>query len=277
MISNMTILENVLTKIITKYTSESKLGLMYSGGLDSSIIAKILLKLIPLDSINFITVGELTSYDINNARKGAEILGFDLNLCILTLDKVRNGINDLKNLKFIRSPKDLSIAIPLYLGMKQLANEKTVVKIFLGQGADELFGGYNRYELMFEKGIIEKIKQQMKTDLDFLRLNQVKMEKELADKVGVELIYPYLDEELIEFAQNLPYNKLLCKNEHDKIIRKVYLREVANSLGLKYNMVEQDKKAIQYGSNTIKLIRAIVKADGYKDIRKWFDEEYLDL
>ncbi|WP_455141028.1 asparagine synthase C-terminal domain-containing protein [Candidatus Hodarchaeum mangrovi] len=270
----MTFLEQVFTEIIRKFDPETRFGLMYSGGLDSSIIAKILLKTVKSDFISFITVGAERSYDLINAKKGAEKLGIELKTCILTHNKVRDSIKDLKKFKYIQTPKDLSIAIPLYLGLRKLVKENFARNIFLGQGADELFGGYNRYELLFKKKLEKQIKQQMKFDLSTLRSNQLKMEKEIANNVGVDLIYPYLDEQLIEYAQRLPYNKLLRENEFGKIIRKVYLREVAANLTLPKDIINQRKKAIQYGSNTIKLMRVIATEDGFKNIRIWFQKEF---
>jgi len=273
----MTFLERIFIKIIKNLDSEIRFGLMYSGGLDSSIIAKILLKTVKSNFISFITVGEERSYDLINAIQGAEKLGIELKQCILTYNKVRDSIKDLKKFKYIQTPKDLSIAIPLYLGLKELVKENLAIQVFLGQGADEIFGGYNRYELLFKKKSEEKIKQQMKLDLNILRSNQLKMEKEIANNVGIDLIYPYLDEQLIEYAQRLPYNKLLRENGFGEIIRKVYLREVAANLALPDDIISQRKKAIQYGSNTIKLMRVIAKADGFENIRIWFQKEYQNM
>ena len=53
----MEVIENQLRKIIGKQRKTNSVGLLYSGGLDSSIIAKIMVSLIEPTSIAFVSVG----------------------------------------------------------------------------------------------------------------------------------------------------------------------------------------------------------------------------
>ena len=143
----------------------------------------------------------------------------------------------------------------------------------MGQGADELFCGYKRYSLMYEEDRIDQIKTVMDEDLCSLMENQVKMEICLANNFGVSLVYPYLDPEIIEVAKSFPIKSQIISTQKG-IIRKVLLRKLAKQLGLPDIITKQQKKAIQYGSGTVKSLRKLIKEQGYSNIHDWFYSWY---
>ncbi|MFX0084563.1 MAG: asparagine synthase C-terminal domain-containing protein [Candidatus Hodarchaeota archaeon] len=267
----MDILERRLKQIISDQNQTNSIGLLYSGGLDSTIIAQVLLSQIPLSSLNIVCVGFRGSHDMENASFGAKKLGFELNRHFLTLDLIKDAIIELRMLNIIDNPVHLAIAIPLFLGMQFLKRRFQTRNIFLGQGADELFGGYKRYSLMYDANKIEDISIAMENDLKSLLDGQISMEKGLADYFGVNLIYPYLDPEIIEYARSYPIRSHIISTKHGEITRKVLLRGLAKKLGLPDSIVTQQKKAIQYGSGTVKALRKIAKNQGYANFREWFD------
>ncbi|RMZ87191.1 hypothetical protein DV736_g5586, partial [Chaetothyriales sp. CBS 134916] len=113
---------------------------------------------------------------------------------------------------------DLSIAAALYfaargIGVVTMASEagndpkayETRARILLsGLGADELFGGYSRHAAAFARasypGLIEEL------DLDISRIGQRNLGRD--DRVmshwGKEVRFPYLDEDFMDFALQLP-------------------------------------------------------------------------
>jgi asparagine synthase (glutamine-hydrolysing) len=184
---NVDIIERRLKQIICNQKHTDSIGLLYSGGLDSTIIAQILLLQIPLSSLNIVCVGFRGSHDMQNASFGAKELGFKLNRYFLTLDSIKKTIRELKQLNIIDNPVHLAIAIPLFSGMQLLAKRYKARNIFLGQGADELFGGYKRYTLLYHANKIEDISIAMKNDLKSLLQSQIRMEKGLANYCGVTL------------------------------------------------------------------------------------------
>ncbi len=267
----MDILERRLKQIISNQNQADSIGLLYSGGLDSSIIAQVLLLQIPLSSLKIACVGFRGSYDMKNAFLGAKKLGFEFNRHFLTLDLIKDAIIELRLLNIIDNPIHLALAIPLFLGIQFLKTTFQTKNIYLGQGADELFGGYKRYSLMYDENRIEDICVAMKKDLKSLLKGQIKMEKGFAEYIGVNLIYPYLDPEIIEYAQSYSIRSHIISIKHGEITRKVLLRELAKKLGLPNSIVTQQKKAIQYGSGTVKALRKIAKSQGYANFNEWFD------
>ena len=116
-------------------------------------------------------------------------------------------------------------------------------KIFFdGLGADEIFGGYLRYK----NGDIEN---QMKKDLDRLWLRNCGRDDRVCGENKIELRFPYLDYDLMEF--------LSCINDIKQIVdfskprgegEKYLLRNVAKNI-IGFNLSYKfEKRAIQFGT-----------------------------
>lgn len=264
----MKIIENQLKKIIGE--QHNSVGLLYSGGLDSSIIAKIMTTLIRPSSIIAVSVGLQDSYDLNSAAFGARELGISLNTCILTMELVLEAIEILKQMNIIYHPVALTIAIPIFLGMQTLAKNLNVKIVFLGQGADELFGGYQRYVHLYKNEGFETLRKVMTSDLHTLQEDQIIREHKMAQYLGLDLIYPFLDPRIIKRANFYPITTHIIYTSQGEIIRKALLRDLAKKLGLSESIADRPKKAIQYGSGTIRLLKRIAKFNNYRSISDWF-------
>ncbi len=259
-----------LKNIVGEQLKQDSVGILYSGGLDSSVIAKILMTLLSPSSIIAVCVGLPDSYDQKNAINGATELGFKLQTRFLTMKLVSETIHSLKQMNIIHNPVDLTISIPIFLGLQTLADEFQIKTVFLGQGADELFGGYKKYAQLYEKYGKQAANKTMISDLQTLLDNQVPMEHRIAQFLDINTFYPFLDHRIIKYAQSHPVTThIICTPQGD-LIRKALLREMAKKLGLSESLTTQPKKAIQYGSGTVKLLRKYVKSRGYQNIPDWF-------
>lgn len=268
------VIEKKLRKIIGEQRKSSSLGLLYSGGLDSSIIAKIMVSLMEPPSIALVSVGLSGSYDIKNATLGSTELGINLHKYLLSKKRIMKAIQSLKQLNIIHNPVALSIAIPIFLGMEKLANDLHIKTIFLGQGADELFGGYRKYVELYKNKGLEETKKTMKNDLRSLQNDQIIRERKMAQHFEVDLIYPFLDSEIIKRAEYYPVTTHIVQTREGEFIRKAVLRKLAQKLNLSKDITEQPKKAIQYGSGTVKLLRIIAKSSNCQNIPEWFQMHF---
>jgi asparagine synthase (glutamine-hydrolysing) len=251
-------------------TNES-VGILYSGGLDSSILTKLLTKLYWPERVILVTIGVEGSYDIKNAIAGAREIETTLNMCLLTTTNVKQSIEDILHHNLVNRVGELSIAIPLYLGFQFLSQNFDTKLVFLGQGADELFGGYKKYITVYAESGIEEVKAQMNRDLNLMMNQQMRMEKNIASIFGISLYYPFLSTKVIEFAQSIPVSDHIEYKYKEKPNRKVVLRKLAKEIGLSDNIANQPKKALQYGSGTIKLLKKIAKEAGYSQLHSWFN------
>ena len=122
--------------------SDVEVGTFLSGGVDSSIIAALASKENP--NIKSFTLGfDVEGYDeIEVAKKTSEILDIDNIHINVTQKDYIDAINDVVD-KF-----DDPVADPSAIGLYYLSKEasKHVKVVLSGEGADELFAGYNVYK-----------------------------------------------------------------------------------------------------------------------------------
>jgi asparagine synthase (glutamine-hydrolysing) len=119
--------------------SDVPVGVLLSGGLDSSTIAALMVDLYP-GKVESFTIGfEEGSFDESQyARKVARHLNTQHNEMVLTSKKAVELFGDIAN--FLDEPFADSSIIPTYL-LSRFARQK--VKVVLGgDGGDELFAGY---------------------------------------------------------------------------------------------------------------------------------------
>lgn len=235
-----------------------KVGVLFSGGLDSSILALLASE---YSDVILYTAGAEKSVDVEWARKVADKFGLKLREYIFDIDDVKEVIPKVAFAIEEPNPMNLAIGIPFYFATK-LAKEDNVKTLLSGQGADELFGGYAKYlqnPLLMEKDLIELAEKNLARDEKIAMLN------------GVEGRFPFLDLNVVRIALRTPLEYKIKDN-----VRKVILREAALELGLFKEVAYREKKACQYGSNSQKLLRKIAKKEGMR-LREFSEKIYRDI
>jgi Asparagine synthase (glutamine-hydrolyzing) len=149
-------MEKILKNFLERFGDHA---LLFSGGLDSSIIAW-LLKQAGKETKLYTLCYNDESYDIIQSGKSAKLIG-------LKVKKVKFDENDViegaKLVKKILKTRVTSIDVSHFILAKNV-EENTVIS---GQGADELFCGYAKYTKMDknerEKGMREDFKNWVRT------------------------------------------------------------------------------------------------------------------
>lgn len=137
---------NVINESVKKHLiSDVEVGTFLSGGIDSSIIATLASKINP--NIKSFSVGfGIDGYnELDIAKKTADELGIE-NIQIKVSQE-----EYIKSLPEVVKLLDDPLADPSALGIYFLSKEarKHVKVVLSGEGADELFGGYNIYKEYF--------------------------------------------------------------------------------------------------------------------------------
>lgn len=227
--------ESVRTRAIVNY---GKLGLLFSGGLDSSIMAYHLVKNnIPFQAIS------IENNEKENAERMAKYLGFDIEYINDNLEE-----KDYKDAVIAYEHNlDYGSLMPQYKLFKK-AKELGINTVITGDGADELFGGYNR--------ALEKDTQQYDVFKELPYYHHIRIDR-MSMAHTVEARNPFLSTDIILFALSLKYEQRKGK----KILRDAYkdlipfVNVEKKPLRLKgnkqYNLEQINNKFYKYYARTI--------------------------
>ena len=245
-------LEDKLKKAVQKRVQYlDEISVIFSGGVDSTILTILLKKISEKRKlkIKLYAVGSENSKDIIASKKIAEELNLPLKIQTVTKEIVEENLEDVVKLIGENNLMKIGVGMTIYLACKMIHEDGGRVAIS-GQGADELFGGYNRYLNSYKSG---KLDEELRHDIE--NMYHVNLERDDAVSMGnsVELRLPFLDKDLIEFALNIPVEEKIA-NDKDKI-RKNVLRDLGNQLGLSKEFAYRPKKAAQYGTGIDKILR----------------------
>lgn len=228
-----------IKRCINQKINKKRYALGFSGGLDSTILAVL------CSNCRMYTVGLPNSWDIERAKYASRILNRRTTVIEICEEDVLEAVRDIYRITGEDRGHIVAFEIPLYI----LCSRVRENRIVLGQGADELFGGYRKY--MGADGA-----KRMEEDRCALNATVLR-EKLIAKAFGKDLIYPYLFPCVVRFAESLEFG--------DKIrggARKAVLRDFAAYLGLPESIVHGEKKAAQYGTGIVKLLRKLAKKNG---------------
>jgi asparagine synthase (glutamine-hydrolysing) len=252
--------ELMISSVEKRIKEISDVGIIFSGGVDSTIIAKLSQELGA--NTTLYTVGNETSIDMEYAIRTAKILDLPLKIKTLDVDDVRmytelvlNAIEEFNIMK-------LGVGMPSYIA-SEMANIDDIKVVMSGQGADEIFAGYHRYIAFYEdEG--EDAKKHLKEDVSNLYHVNLQRDDAVTMANSVELRVPYLDKDLVEMVMEMPMKYKMGNGKEN--LRKCILRELAADLNLPKEIVLRPKKAAQYGSGIHKLlVKKVLKDENYKN------------
>jgi asparagine synthase (glutamine-hydrolysing) len=229
--------------VASAVAGESKVAVAFSGGLDSSILAKCASTRAEVFACAAFAEG---AGDEVRAREAASALGVALVATKLTRKSVDDALAAV-DLPFAPTLMDRSLWC-LYAIVSRSAHEAGARVMLLGQLADELFGGYAKYAEALSHGGEEAAASMMKIDVeDYARRGRVR-------DVGacgrwVKPVFPFEAREVVELASSLPVSFKIRDG-----VRKAVLRRSAAILGVPEAQASADKKAAQYSSGVQKLV-----------------------
>jgi len=228
--------------------------LLLSGGIDSSIIAALLQKM----DVNFrsLVLGSEKSKDIIAAQEVSEYLKIPLEILSFDTAVLEETFPILLYALENTDEKKINIAFPLYYASKFISSKGSNV-IFTGQGADELFGGYERHEIQFQKNQ-DKIQSMLWDDIK--NMYEVNLQRDDAASMAyrMELRLPYLCRNFIEFSMKIP-----AQFKIKPPIRKYILRRIGAQLGLSDNIIKKRKKALQFSSGSYDTLKKLSRQLGF--------------
>jgi asparagine synthase (glutamine-hydrolysing) len=237
-----------------------RIGIIFSGGIDSVIVAWLAKKMVP--EVICYTAGIEGSTDIAFARNIAKKLKLKLRVNELTRNEVEQMIPEIINVIENTNAGQVEVAVPVYAAIK-LAHEDGIKVMFTGQGADELFGGYSWYTKVVEKEGYQKLREHMTEDLLLLYKETLEREDKIAMAHSIEMREPFLDMKIIRVSMQMDL-KLNVKSQNDIFGKHVH-RRVAQKLGIPKSIAYRIKEAAQHGSGMHQVFDAIARSHGFDE------------
>lgn len=231
--------------------STEGLAVAFSGGVDSALVAAA-------TGAPLYVVGWEGSHDLEAARTAAELMGRELTVVEVDHDDIRRAVPEVVAATGRTNAMDVQIALPLYLVAERVAADG-FDRLAVGQGADELFGGYAKVakapgDPRVEAETVRGARDEVLTTLP----DQLPRDVLTLRHAGVEPVAPLLHDAVVESALRLP-GALLVDGE----TRKVALRAAARSW-LPEEIATRDKKAVQYGSLLARELDRLARQNGFK-------------
>lgn len=270
-------------------TGAARVAVLYSGGLDCSVLAALAARYVPGDEpIDLINVAFENPRAVAAARRSGDVddaSAFPHDMYAVP-DRVtaRAGHAELERvcpsrvwrlievnvpyaeyeahvphmtalLHPLDSVMDLSIGAALYFaarGRGRWCGEETTSTapvLLSGLGADELLGGYGRHRTAWERGGDAALTAELQLDLDRLPVRNLGRDDRVISAHGREARYPFLAYEVRSMLASLPAQ---VKTGHARGSDKALLRTLASELHLEH-AATRPKRAIQFGARSAKL------------------------
>ena len=235
----------------------------FSGGLDSSILAQIKKD----QGLNAITIiaKDFLGTDLPYSQIVAKHIDIPLELKYVNIDEMLSAIES--TIKILKNFNDIEIrnSIVPYLYLNTL-KEKNVTKVITGDGADEIFAGYNF--------LVKKDHTELKSELKRIKEIMHFTSQKIANELSISIQMPFVDENIIRSVETLPVNLLVNQKDGIKfgkwILRKAFENDLPSSV------IWREKTPMQDGSGTVGLIKmfdSVITDDIFKEKTKKIKSE----
>ncbi len=256
-------LMGLFVSAVAKRMPDAKFGILFSGGVDSVLIAKTCQELgVDFTCYTAALESDVEAEDLVYAKKAAADLGLELKYTTLKLSEVEKYLKKVVPLIEDNNVVKVGVGLTFYVACEMAKKDKIKV-IFSGLGSEELFAGYERHKGASDVNdeCLSGLRKMYERDLyrdDVITMNN-----------NLELRLPFLDRDLAAYSLRIP-----AKYKLDGGVNKKIIREVALDMGVPKKYAQRRKKAAQYGSKFDKALEKLTKKAGMKSKSAYLDRFY---
>ena len=214
--------DKFIASVEKRLMTDVPLGLLLSGGLDSSLVAAIAARKMKENGEvpHSFSVGlDQDSPDLIAAREVAEMIGTQHHEITYSLDE---GVKVLRDLIQHTESYDVTTtraSIPMYI-MSKYIHQQGIKVVLSGEGADEMFGGYLYFHNApsqdeLQKELVRRVRRL--STADCLRADKSTM------AFSIEARVPFLDLEFLDYVMKL-HPKFKTSSNYD-MVEKYILRK----------------------------------------------------
>ena len=242
---------------LIQFCKNKKVGILFSGGVDSSVLA-ILCKKLEIDyycyCVGFKDENTKIPEDIVIAKRISEQYELKTKTKLYDLKQAREVIEQtaliLKNTEAF-DVVNIGVGSVEYAGM-QLAKKDNCEIVLSGLGSEEIFAGYQRHEKASDK------EEECWNGLLMMYKRDLIRETLLPKAFNLETYAPFLDFDIIRIAMQISIKAKISRKQN-----KIVIRKIAKKLGLK-EFAKRKKRAAQYGSRFNNAIMKLSDKKGFK-------------
>jgi len=247
---------------LIQFCKNKKVGIMFSGGVDSSVLA-IMCKQLGFDyccySVGFQNKNTKMPEDVEVSKQMAKIYGLNFRYKLFNLIEAEKIIKKTANILAKTKAFDVvNIGVgAVEVAAMEMAKKDKCEIVLSGLGSEEIFAGYQRHEKAKDKqaecweGLINIHKR------DLIR------ETILPETLKIKTYAPFLDFHIIEVAMSISIKSKINKKQN-----KIVIRKIAKKIGLK-QFAKRKKRAAQYGSRFHKAIEILSNKNGFKFMKDY--------
>jgi asparagine synthase (glutamine-hydrolysing) len=244
-------LKHALYDAVSETISEiHKVAVAFSGGVDSSILAKICHDL--SKQVTLVTIGFCGSHDIDFSKRIASKMSMEHRVCEIDYADFEESVQHIRQVIKCKNTSHVENCIA-YFYICRLAKQNQLSVVLSANGCDELFCGYDGYRGVYDGGEPEISRfMDKKITNEFTLMEEIEI---LTAQLGVQVRQPFLSPGFIQFAKTIPLDQKI-KGPND-MTRKHVLRWTALAIGVPEESAMKPKKALQYGSSIHKYFKKI--------------------
>lgn len=226
----------------------------FSGGVDSSLLGKILV--LRGYDLSLISVSFWKNSEVEYVKEASKFVGGKLYQSSISLEELEKGlIHTIKTIDYDRIAL-LENAVGYYFIFKH-TSDNGFNNVYSANGIDELYCGYDVFRRQYHETDIDRLIEEL--------TNIAKQDKKKIDLIAklfeVNYYCPFLEDEFIEYSKMVPLHQKIINKED--LLRKHYIREEAIRLDLPNMIAYHEKKSLQYSSGLHRAIRQLARKNGY--------------